>query len=383
MDRLHYLYGITLPRKISKKLDNNFLYRTTTKEMLENWYCKDAFQSDGQPVQYNPDTLYPIYAPRYLRQMIPSTLLEVAPLFKHTAAIAAIQWLSKLLYLSDVDIHHFDGETFTGNVDGESFNFCFPLTTISYSANTLVPTAAANPQLLRQTAAIIPFPDSRENDSDWQGSVIPSYAESQARFLLWCWRQSCEELGRRTEAPQHCFIVRITGNTPSDVMIRTVLSDPQKEDMLMKRLCKSVARAKTAGTDLAATPTVREQATWYEQKQQNEEEAYKTDSKDLYDLITDYMTLVTIRKTKKAEAKRIKEQEECIAISLAALTSKDARTGTVDDPLAKLTYTVSHSQKNYRCATISAALVREFFPEHIDCIVTNEYPRGRITIEAD
>jgi len=383
MDRLNYLFGVSLPQNISKKLNNNYLFHAPTPEMKEPWYLKDAFRPDGRPATYDPDVIYPVYAPRYLRQLIPSSQLEVEPGYKERAAVAAIHWLDKLLLLPIVETRHFDGEVFTKEVNGTSFNFCFPLTTINYAQTVTAPAAATNISYSRAVAAILPFPDSRDNDDDWQGSVIPSYAESQARMLLWCWRQSRDELGRRNEVPTDCFIVRITGNTPSDVTVRTIHSDPDKEDVLAARLCKSVAKAKTAGTDLATNPLVNEQGTWFERKAKTVDEAYQANSKDLYDLVREYMTLTTIRKTKEAEANKIKEQEECIAISLASLTSDKAQRGIVEDPGEKLTYTVTHSKKGTRSATVSAALVRQFFPEYIDCIVTNEVPRGRITIEAN
>lgn len=383
MDRLEYLFGVSLSPKTSKKLNAGSLFPATTPEMLESWYQKDAFTADGKPVVYNADTIYPVYAPRYLQQMLPSSLLDVDPTYRKTASVAAIQWLEKLLYLPETNTHHFDGESFETEVNGVSYSFFFPLSTITYSQHVSDPSIPTSLTYRRCTAAILPFPDSRDNDDDWQGSVIPSYAESQARLLLWCWRQSCEEFARRAEYPEICYIVRITGNTPGDVTIRTIHSDPAKENALVLRVCKAISKAKATGTDLAAAPLRKEQGTWFERKTATVASAYQVNEQDLYNLVADYMTLVTIQKTKEAEAKQIKEQEECIAIRLAALTSPAASKGAVADPNNKLTYTVTHTRKNAKQATVSASLVRQFFPEHIDCITVNEIPRGKITIEAN
>lgn len=380
MDHLTYVYNTTIADPLSDKLNQSMLFPKVENMMQEDWYLADSFYADGHPVEKTPGVIYPAFAPYYLQQKIPSSYLELSRSYCRTAAISTVRWLEKMLPAAKANISHFDGEIFDAHVNGSERTFCFPRLTISYFSN---PNATAY-NLIKKTAAVLPFPDTRENDDDWEGATVPSYVESQARLLLWCWHQA-EDLGRHTEVPDTCFIVRITGNTPSDVSVRTIRSDTAKENALVTRMCRNMERAEKQGIELSATPNIREQLKWYEAKEQNVENAYHVENEDFYNLVKQHMMLVSHRKTCEADSKRIAQQMEAIAVELASFTSVDSQRGTVigkDIYGQDKVYTVTHKRRNTQQASISASLIRQFFPEHLDCIVTNETRRGRVKIDA-
>lgn len=380
MNHLSYVFGSVLPDSISDKLNQSQLFPDMTDEKLEDWYLADSFYADGHPTEKITDVIYPTYAPYYLQQNIPSTYLELSRSYCRTAAVSAVRWLEKILPAAKADLTHFDGEVFEEYVGAGKYTFSFPRLTISYFPN---PNATVY-NLTKKTAAVLPFPDTRENDEDWEGATVPSYVESQARLLLWCWKKT-EELGRHGKVPSTCYIVRITGNTPGDIQVRTIHSDTVKENALVDRMIRNIARAKKQGKDLSKNPCVREQLKWYEAKKQNVESAYHVENEEFYDLIRQHMLLVSHRKTCEAEAKAIVQQMESIAVALAACTSTDAIQGSVtgkDIYGWNMVYTVTHKRRRTQPPTISAALIRQFYPEHIDCITTSEIPRGRVKIEA-
>ena len=380
MNHLSYVFGPVLPDSISDKINQSHLFPDVTNEKLEDWYLADSFYADGHPTEKMPDVIYPAFAPYYLQQYIPSTYLELSRSYCRTAAVSAVRWLEKILPAAMADLTHFNGEVFEEYVGTEKNTFIFPNLTISYFPN---PTATVY-DLIKKTAAVLPFPDTRENDDDWEGATVPSYVESQARLLLWCWKKT-EELGRHEEIPTTCYVVRITGNTPGDVQVRTIHSDPVKENALVERMIRNIARAKKQGNDLSQQPCIREQLKWYEAKEQNIESAYHIENEEFYDLVRQHMLLVSHRKTCEAEAKAISQKMDSIAVSLAAYTSTDAKQGTVtgkDIYGWNKVYTVTHKRRNTQQPTISAALIRQFYPEHIDCITTSDIKRGRIKIEA-
>lgn len=374
---LSHTFGADFSDKLSKKLNKAMLFPEVHPYQQKKWHLQDCFHPNSTPVERDPDVIYPVYAPYYLQQLIPSSFLEIMPGYSRTAALAAIQWLQKTLPACTVDLHHFHGECFTADVDGKDYRFCFPRLAVSY-----MPTINGTATRTR-LAAVLPFPDTRDNDSYWDKRTIPSFAESQARTLLWCWRYVEETLGRHTEVPVDCYIVRITGNTPGDVTIRTVHTDVAKEDILISRLCKSFDRERKQGLDPVNAPKIRHQDPWYVSKEQEEADANYIEDPAFYNQVQKYMMLLSHKKTCEAKSQEIKAEMDAIAVKLASMTSVNAAKGIVEDPAAKFYgYSVIHNRTNRKPASIGVGLVRQFFPEYLDCVVTNEKARGRITIDA-
>lgn len=366
MDMLSYKFGLQLPAAISTKLNN--VYDAPSWEQQQDWFLSDAFYANGIPKKRDVHTLSPIYSATYLKQMLPSSLLEIHPGYSQTACIAAIKWLKKNFIAASVN-DLFDGIAFRETVNGKTYDFLFPAVTVSYRKGAS-----------KKHAAVVAIADTRSNDTYWEDSIIPAYADSAARFLLWCWAKI---EGKVKNCPTECLLVRITGNTPGDIMVRTVHSDPPREDVLVKKICAGFDRFWAKGTDPVTSPTIKQQASWCEIKREEETSANVVDDPDFYNLVKQALTLHTIRKEKEAASKELFNQEKATAIHLASFTSLDAVCGTLDDPFSTEghQYTVRHNPKQKKSTSISASFLRQYFPEYGDCIVTNITARGRISID--
>lgn len=373
MDRLNYAFGINLPQQVSEKLAKSHLFPSVSAIRQLPDFLQDHFYADGFPKVYDPDVLYPAYAAMYLGYPIPQTHLSVSRKYSHCASLAAADWLLKILPDPYCDTRHLDGEKFTAQVNGKDYNFCFPVLTVTYRCKGSM-----------TQAAVLPYPDSRENSEEWTEAVVPSYVEAQARFLLWCYRQSVA-LGRRVTCPNQVLAVCITGNAPgdnqtsSDIKVRTITGNASAEDALVKRICRAYDKARATGADPAAATNIRAQAPWYEQKEAERANALHIDNADLHEVLQKYMTARSTRKSLEDKSDAIKDEMDSIAYTLAAMTNTDSPRGTVrfDDKV----FYVTHTPKRFRSASVNADLVAQYYPQYMDCVAQNSAARGRITID--
>lgn len=336
-------------------------------------YELDCFYADGKPVVFNNSLIYPCYAPYYLGIPVPSSMENVPSRFSRCASLAAMQWLEKLFDDGIIEKKHFDGGVFVKEINGTPFQFCFPATTLHYTSSALTGNQG-------KRAAVITIADVSENNEIWEKGTIPYFAEVQARLLQWCWDNGNMPMETR---PTDCFIVRITGNTPGDITVRTVRHDPAKNEALVQRLCQKIqGKANPA----AENRVVIKQASWQERKQNEYDNAYTIDDESTYKLVKKYMETRTLRKTLEKQSKQIKDEMDSIAVQMAAETGQGtlySASGTVTDSSQKFRYVVMHTKKQQRAPTVSAGLVQQFYPEYTKFIRTDEIERGYIAIEAD
>lgn len=370
----HYHSVQTLPAAIDDKLNtltaNGLFFHAETKTAAPN--VPDGFYSDGKPTVEMPGFLYPCFTPYYLGIPYPSTLAAVPEGYSRTASIAALKWLEKILTNPIINLKHFDAEMFTATIDGTDFRFSFPNTVIRYLDGD-----PQNGSSFRDRyAAVITIADVADNNADWDDGTIPFYVECQARFLLWCWDQTC---GDQDSCPTDCYVVRITGNTPGDTTVRVVHADPQKDSTLVRRVCKRMTGKNPA--DVKAT--IRDQGAWYERKAQEREDAYVIDDPDFYHLVRSYMETKTYRKELEAESKKIKAEMDNIALSLSCQIQSGTRFGLAKDTVGMREYTVSHTNRRTELPKVNPPLIRQYFPEHAEFIQVFEKVRGSVSIEAE
>lgn len=359
MNYLNFQYGINIPDSISDKIAG--IFQSVSSLMESTAYLKDAFYANGFPVAPAPHVLYPIFAARYLQIPIAETLLSIDKGYSKTASIAAMMWLQKTLG-TDFDTIHHDGITFQTEVAGQMRTFCFPALCF---------------QVGQKHATMIPICDCRDNEDSWSGGATPQYAREISKLTLWCWRKAMEA-NIVSECPSDCYIVRITGNTPGDIMVRTIHGDDALEDTTALQCCIRFSQRCSHGEN-PVEPKIRKQASYFEIKQQEMEDALCIDNADAYKLVKDYMTVKTLRKDAEVTEKELKEKMDSLAVYLASQLPPQAVSGelTVGDTV----YSVTHNMSKGR-GSISAELLRQFYPEYIDCISSNIVTRGRINIEA-
>lgn len=376
MHPFKYYHNVTsLPADIDAKLDTLSLHGLFTCDELPvtaGDKVPDEFHPDGRPVTEQPDVLYPCNAPFYLGTPYPSSLMQVPEGYSRTASVAALEWLEKTLEGAEINKGHFNGERLTATIDGTEFHFAFPNTVVDYIEGDL----ASGINYQYKYASVITVADVSDNNEDWDSGSLPYYMESQARLLLWCWNF---KYGHLEDCPTDCFVVRITGNTPGDITVRTVHADTQKDNAIVKRICKRMA-GKQANT---VPKSIRDQGTWFDRKAQEREDAYVIEDEDFYELVRSYMECRTQRKNLEAKHKQIKEEMEAIAIRLAAQIPANAKAGEVEAPAIHSKFMVFHTPKRTQGVTISPDIIRQYYPEYSDCIRTTEYARGRVTIEAE
>lgn len=364
MNNIENIMGVTMPHAAMKL---KTLFPSTTA-FQKDFYCRNSFNDAGIPVNRDPATIYPCYAAQYLGYALPSTRMALMPGYLETAAKAAMAWLTKLFpgALTPTEIY---GETITVNLNGKDYNFCFPHIEISYKKE--------NGEL--ETAAVIPVPDSRENDADWEDGITPAYVHCVAMTQLWCYEQSAFQM-RRDSYPEKAFVVRITGNTPGDLAVRTVMYDMALADKLMQRLSTMYSRAMSAGKDPVQYPNIIPQQEWWERRQEKQDDAYNFDNTELYALCSEYLCTKHQRKALEEKAEALGNQMDALAINLASMTETDADVGLIAAPNGYV-YEVHHTKKRTTGATVSAELVRQFYPQYADLVInTSVTSKGRVEI---
>lgn len=379
MSHFDYHFHTTLPDELDQKLVG-FFPQPPCISAEKDSFIQDGFFPDGTPKQLRNDCIYPAYTGHYLGYPLPSTYLDISPLYRKTAAVAAMEWITKLLPLPDIqcEFRHHNAELLRVDevAPGKPLYCCFPDTAITYTHFDSVTGVSEI-----RYAPIIPWPDSNSNDEAWEKGSIPYYAELQARLTLFCWTNSFDSLygHRKGKAPDRAYIVRVTGNTPGDLTIRCVKADLHADYAVFNRVFKAFRRAYSAGKSPMDNLNRNEQMTWFEQRNEAESEAYQISDPDTYALIQRYMQVRSHRKTLEAQKDQLDNDMQCIAISLAQKTGIDKMEGKVTD--GSVTYSVTHIKARTSYATVSAETVRAFFPQYSSAINTAEYPKGRVTID--
>lgn len=335
---------------------------------LMAYFQKDAFHLDGSPVEQEASILYPVQTAKYYGIAVPEYLAKIEEQYRQTASLAALNWLKSLLGgvpgtdLGNLIIRHgfrLDHIDASGNVTP----ICFPANLVRHANG--------------EEAAVIAFPDSYENDDSWLGEAIPQYARAQAQFQLWCWRQ-LHAVNPASPFPKKAYIVRITGNLAVDVTIRTIPSEPAKEDAVANRVLTRYRSCRTSGS--APVLNTFAQMDWREVKQEEFDSAYHMDDEDLRELIRQYLAVRSERKELEREMEKIQADMDAIAIRLGSLTAIDAAKGVLQTDTME--YTVQHTKRRAsRTGSISVPLLRQFFPELADRVYVQTTPRGRVSIE--
>lgn len=375
MEKYEAIFGQPLPGALTGKLESSGLFPRIPKDLLTEDAIWNAFYADGTPTVPDDAIVYPCYANRYLSRYIPDTVQKVAPGYSRAAAVAALGWVEKLTGIGQPQFPHILGKRFSATINGVELNFLFPLQMV------LSKDASGNTAYV----PILAIADSASNNAQWENGSIPDYVESQARFLLWCYRQAAI-LSVKCDASR-AIIARITGNSPDDVSIRTVLADPQKEDRLIALAAKEIQRARNNGK---ALPEMKytSQDTWRQMYDKSLEDAYQRNDETFYDLVRQYMETRSKRKAAEREANAIKEEMDAIAVALAEKIPDNAGNGVVKTNTTFGTksytgeYKVSHVKTRFREPTVSASLVRQLYPNLTDCIEVSTTPRGAISVEA-
>lgn len=380
MLNLEHYHGIQLPHDLQQALEKTGMLLPVSPVRQQKSICKaDEFYLDGSPKDIQPGHIYPVYAAWYLGYPVPATYLDVTQKYRETASEAAVQWLMKVLPYENIiyNMSHVDGihvRELPVSIPAGS-----PEYTWSFPDTALVYTDASGGPIKRIPLPVLPWPDSRENDDDWEGCTTPAYAEVEARLLLWCWHRAYDLGLFANDPPERICIVRITGNTPGDLTIRTIRADEKKDQAIAARIYRAYDKAVVNGIDPLANLNRRQQLTWLEKRQEDEASAYRIEDPDFQDLLRQYMETTSLRKTLEEQKKAIESEMESIAVSLASLIQPGTLTGTLSD--GDTSYTVSHSPKRTSPASVSADLVQQYYPEFLDLISVSEYQKERVTVE--
>lgn len=368
MNYLTYYFESTIPDPLRRKLmADSAMFPELSDVVLHGDTIPDAFHPDGAPAHYDKDLYYPCYLARYLGTTMPSDLLNLTDGYRHSAARSAIRWIRAVLpgVVSQMPTH-INGERVSVRHEGEIYTFLMPDITVTYIENQRP-----------VTCPILPFPDARENSEAWEDGCLPSYAEEQALLTLWLCRASYEN-GCRDACPEKAFVVRIIGNTPSDIQIRTVSAGKARMESLIRRLFKTLANSRALNQAAVNNVDVQESMSWLEKKLEKQNQAYLFCDEAHRQELRKYMAVRSERKALDAKAQEIKNEMDEIALHLASMIP-DAAAGTVTDN-AKI-YTVKHSPKAKKQATISADLLMQFFPEIAAEVVSySSTEKGRVSV---
>lgn len=363
MNNLEYYFGANLPESLSAKMEAIGMLRSENKA---DSFVKDAFYGDGSPKNPESNTVYPCYAPAYTGYFLPSTYLDVAQKYRHTASAAAVSWLCKTTGLRCDGLSHFNG--FRINL---SDFFCCP------DGLALVTPMLSVCSDEGKTYPVIPWPDSRENDEDWKNGTIPYYAQAVAFATMWAWRAG-------TSSPaEKAFIVRITGNTPGDVAVRTVFSNIPQENLTMERIVR--AFCKSAGADMQPETVVKrlEQADWLTQKQEKDDMAFVIENDaDFHDLIQSYLATKSERMTMELKLKESANKMNALALELASHVESGKIRGRLSGTSGN--YTISHVPGKRPAITsrsINAAIIQQYFPQYSGLVQSSVSVKERISIE--
>lgn len=346
--------GCTFPDNLADKAKEAGLFPEIPRDV-----DFDVFYADGHPRCYTSGVLYPCFTAHYLQLPIPDTFLNFAPGYRRRAAVAARKWLEKELGVVEKSSRHTKSMTLMGEISGQVETIEFPLDLLQ-DANGVV-------------CACLPFPDIRENEVDWEDGGLPNYAEVQARFLLWCMGEA--EVSPR---PACVRIVRITGNTPGDVTIRTIWPDAKRDEQIARQVFRAVQDIRS--DDLVASPKMLKRQTWFEAKEEALEDAFAIENEAFSALVERYMAVKSERLELKRKSDGLKERMDALAIEIATLLPKDALSGSVTDADGKI-YTVTNKKARATTPSISADLIRQFHPELGSQVITyNLTERGRVDI---
>ena len=366
----------TLQSRLSAMLES---IPDTTVNSPSLRFVKNFFTADGYPhlndgvksYETAYPYIFPAIAPWYDMASIPSTVVEMDPLYRQTACEAALSWLFTTTSASGISVGGENSRTFHGiafqeEVQGVEHIFAFPDTRI------------ASP-VVGGTAAVVLITDSYWNNEDWEkAGSVPLYARQQAMFQLWCWEQFAIRLPANSnftgEIPSSALIVRISGNLAVDCTIRRVDYDPKEANALINRICK--ARNMEAQQGLYWKRNVQRFETWNE-KIANE--AYIAEDDDLHELVTSYMKAHSDRKAIENEHKEVSARMDAIAVELASRIpagEQQARLEMSDGTI----FTVSHQlRRTGRRSAFSPDVLRSFFP-HLDGFITAGSRRETVTI---
>lgn len=366
MKKWNYIFGVPLADTIVDKLEACDLMRSITPHAKMDGFEKDAFSLDGYPVAVQPYTVYPALLYRAIGIPISESVLNMQEGFRRTASEAAVKWLEKVTGSGPVHWEH-NGLTFLYEWNGEELEFCFPDTSIQAadsSGNHLY--------------AVLPFPDVKDNDSDWEKGMIPQYAELQAQLMLWC-SKAYAEINPDYQAAEKALLCRVKGILPVDYTIRTVTYNEKKAHQILDRIARAYANCQITGNTLLDNLRTIPATDWREEKQLDLDNAYRIDSEELYNLLGSYMRIRSTRKKLEAQAEEIKNQMAAICFTLASRIGQGFSRGEAEN--SGTVYSVVHTPRRKTAQRIPADLVRQLAPEYSSVISVNSTPRGRIEIE--
>ena len=360
--------GLVFPESLAEKVMESGLFDAEPRLVRKSVFLPDAFYSDGLPKNLDPDILYPCAAPIYLKQTMPAELVNLEPGYRRSAAIAAIEWLGKNLR-AKISTKFFDGaEISVTSSEKNTYRIQFPTLSVKYKVG-----------MTEVTAAVLPFPDSRENDDVWKGSSIPSYAVSIAEMLLYCWDAAYRLDYTGDIHPTQCYIVRITGNTPADVTIRTVCSDRKEWSNRMRKILAFVDRY--SADALLSIGSFSEPLSWSDIRDAEAASAYHINDPEFYALVVSYMRKRNERKRLDALVKNMENQQKAIALQIGAQIDPNAGQGMLESG-GKI-FCCSHRKKSTR-VSVNGELIHQFMPELANQVIdTKIIERGAISIEAD
>ncbi len=320
-------------------------------------FLKNVFFQDGTPVQeLEEGTVCPVYAPRYLGTPIPAEFLDIVPMYSQTAAAAAISWILSITGSRQASYLNQDALSFDYSYNGSPIRFVFPINELRNGSD-----------FWKDGDLIIPIADTFRNDSDWDDYSIPIYVEQQVRLLFWCWKEYCSQHPDYT-APKTARIVRIIGNLPTDVQIRTLYANDKKDAATAERVC----RAFTKATDITAKR--HETISWKERKQAEYDDAYRIDDPALHKILAEYMRIRSERLEKEEKDKQLKAEADAIALSIASQTPNDTKSGklTVGD----YAFTVTHSPSRKMPVKLTTSIIGQFAPEFAAALI-GDTPLGK------
>lgn len=367
MNKWNYQFGMPLDDGIRTRLEALGMVHSAHPAAGTAGFEKDTFTSDGYPVQPRPDTVYPSLLHLSLSTPVSESLTQIDPVYRQQASLAALKWTEKVFVKGTLH-WDFDGLYLTEQIDGTTVNFCFPDTSILVTeGQNVIP------------CMVIPLPESRQDDEYWEKGMIPQYAMQQAQLALWCSRMYAARYPQYVQM-EKALLVRITGNSPSDVQIRTVSYDQRQAEKLLRRVARAVAQSNAKGIGLHDGATTMAKISWKDRKQAELDNAFYLDSDDFHDLIVQYMSVRSGRKQAEEKGEMIKNEMGTIAIRLASLIGAGSASGVYSGTDA--TYTVSHNAKRETTPNITADLLRQLAPEYAESIHTAVIPRGAIKIEA-
>lgn len=341
---------------------DGYLGKPTVYRSYEG-FAQDAFHVDGTPVSAQPNTIYPIFAPWYMGTPIPEAFLRIEDTYSKTAAQAAASWTMGIFGRVYHPRKTWDALGFKCSYQNRILNVQFPLCNL----------------LLADGAIVVPVADTWRNDSEWGQGVVPSYVEQHVRFLLWCYRYYHQNCNSDLAVPARAYVTRIIGNLPTDVTVYTVLSDAAMDQKVADRVFRAISKSLDSGEDPLLNRKVQPEIPWQEQQEMELAGAYHTDDPELYDLIQRYMGARSTRKELEAMDKRLKEEADAIAISLAALTTDDASTGKL--VVDKTAYTVRHTPSRKQPPKVTSALIYQFAPNHVHQVITEGSRKVSVSID--